>query len=209
MNTVKTAFLCAMLICLTVTIDPAHAAEPSVGAVTRIQNTARINGAPVSRKDQIFAGDTVTTDDTGRLEVTFRDGTILTVGGSAEFTIDEYSYTPDSSGKAALFRLSRGAFRTVTSTLVNSAPENFRVATPLATIGIRGTDFWGGFLSNDTLDVIMLKGKGVVVTTSGGTVIIEKPGFGVTVPDPSLPPQNLKQWGQAKVSRAIATIDFQ
>lgn len=186
---------------------PVHAKE-AVGKTTRIQSEALINGAPAIQGTPVHPGDVIMTGETGRLEVTFNDSTTLTVGGNSEFIIDAYSYGEDTKDGEALFSLSRGAFRAVTSAVVNIAPENFQVTTPLATIGIRGTDFWGGYLSADQLSVIMLKGKGVAITTKGGTVLIDKPGFGISVDTPNLPPQNLKKWGQAKVDKALATINF-
>lgn len=199
----------ALLVLLMLIATPALAVDTAVGIVTRVQEPARVDGRPVRTGDGVFPGNTITTGESGRVEVTFKDQTTLVVGGGSKFHIDRYSYAPDATAKEAAFTLFEGAFRAVTSAVVDTAPENFTVITPLATIGIRGTDFWGGYLSADELDVIMLQGKGVSVTTPGGTVLIDKPGFGVTVVDPDLPPQNLKQWGQAKVKRAVDTITFQ
>lgn len=187
---------------------PANAQKQSIGTVTRVQGEAMIGGNPAAVSNPVFSGNTITTGTEGRLEVTFHDATVLTVGGNSEFLIDTYSYNTDTPTKEAILKLTKGAFRAVTSSLIDVAPENFKVITPLATIGIRGTDFWGGFLSAETLDVTMLKGKGVTVATPGGVLVIEKAGYGVTVKDPTLPPQKYQKWKPAKLNRAIATIDF-
>ena len=196
---------------ITVCLMASHvsAAEPAIGKIVRVKQGAFINGQPAIRMGHIVSGDTITTDADGRVEISFIDTTVLTVGGASEFTIDEYSYSTTNSVQKALLILTQGAFRAVTSQLIDAAPENFQIATPLATIGIRGTDFWGGFLTADTLDVLMLDGKGVVVTTEGGTLVIDKPGYGLTVPTQELPPQNLKKWGPAKVGEAVQTVSFE
>lgn len=187
----------------------AFAAEAVVGKIVRLKEAAYVNGKPAQRLGAIRKGDVITTNQDGRVEITFIDDTILTVGGASEFIIDEFSFGGPDSTQKALLKLTKGAFRAVTSAVIDKAPENFVVKTPLATIGIRGTDFWGGFLEADTLDVVMLDGKGVAVTTKGGTVVIDKPGYGLTVPTTDIPPQNLKKWGPAKLGRAVKTVSFE
>ncbi|MDC0335604.1 FecR family protein [Pseudodesulfovibrio sp.] len=200
--------LTLIILFISLTAPMAQAGPEAIGTITRIQTSAMVNGKQLLRGNAIHTHDVIATDAGGRVEITFVDKTTLVVGGSSEFLIDAYSYDTDATLKKAAFKLTKGAFRMVTSALVDSAPENFTVTTPLATIGIRGTDFWGGFLSADTLDVIMLEGKGVHITTRGGTVLIDTPGFGVTVPDPTQPPLPPKKWGQPKVAKATATIEF-
>jgi hypothetical protein len=76
----------------------------------------------------------------------------------------------------------------------------------VATIGVRGTDFWGGFgLSDQGLDVLMLEGRGVYVQSEVGIVELDKPGLGTTVM-PAEAPAPAKAWGDAKRARALATI---
>lgn len=188
--------------------QPALAADP-VGSITRIQDRVSVNGQRASLKTPIHSGDVIATDVMGRVEVTFKDATILTVGGDSWFTIDSYSYSSDAPTGEALLTLAKGAFRMVTSTIIDEHPENLKITTPLASIGIRGTDFWGGFLSADALDVVMLDGKGVEVTTKAGPLLIDKPGYGLTVSDSSRLPHSLKQWGAEKLGRATATVTFQ
>lgn len=205
------AHFCTLLVPIMLTLiltASAANAEPKVGTVSRVQASALINNRPATPNEAIHQTDIITTDADGRIAITFLDGSVLTVGGDSEMVIDTYSYNADPTLGEALLTLSKGAFRMVTSTVVDAAPESFAIRTPLATLGIRGTDFWGGFLLPDTLDVIMLDGKGVIVTTQGGTVVIEKPGFGVTVPDKDTLPQNLKKWGAVKLGKAVQTITF-
>lgn len=165
---------------------PCFALDTAVGIVTRAQAPAHIGDRPLRTGDGIFMGNAISTGEKGRVEITFKDQTSLIVGGDSVFIIDEFSYLPDSEEKTqqALFRLTKGAFRMVTSSLIDKAPDNFAVKTPLAVIGIRGTEFWGGYLSPIEFDIIMLQGKGVSITSMGGTVIIDEPGVGVSIPDP-------------------------
>lgn len=153
---------------------------------------------------KVCMGDRFVTGPSSIAELRLRDGSLITVGKSSDFTIREYRIYRDKPN-VALFDLAQGAFRSVTGFITRRA-HRYEVRTAVATIGVRGTDFWGGYgLTENGLDVIMLDGKGVYVQTEGGTVELDKPGLGTTVVaggEPSAP----KAWGPAKVQRAVSTI---
>lgn len=219
MNTTRFIVL-ALCILGTMSIHPALAAGPAVGIVTRLQANAMIDGESATVGAHIFSGNTLSTDENGRLEVTFEDKTKLQVGGGSTFIIDEFIYDSekDQTVKKAFFQLAKGSFRMITSELIDASPESFGVKTPLASIGIRGTDFWGGYLSPIEIDIVMLEGKGVIVTSMGGVAEITEPGVGVSVADPTkhpkgyakalLPPEQSK-WSAEKIARATATVSFE
>ena len=191
----------------------------SVGTVTRVQATALIDGENAIAGARIFPGSILSTDENGRLEVTFEDKTKLFVGGGSTFIVDDFVYDSaiDQVVKKAFFQLVKGSFRMITSQLIDASPESFGVKTPLASIGIRGTDFWGGYLSPIEIDIVMLEGKGVIITSMGGVTEISEPGVGVSVADPTkhpkgyakalLPPEQTK-WSADKIARATATVSF-
>ncbi|QJB57051.1 FecR family protein [Pseudodesulfovibrio sp. zrk46] len=210
----------ALLIVLFTGIHSANASEPAIGTVTRIKTAAIIDGKDAALGTDVYSGSSISTDADGRLEVTFKDNTMLQVGGGSTFVIDSFIFDPeqDEQVQKAFFNLTKGSFRMVTSELIDANPEIFGVKTPLASIGIRGTDFWGGYLSDIEIDIVMLKGKGVIVTSMGGVVEIDEPGKGVSVPDPinhpmgfakALQPPTVKRWSQEKLSRATATVSFE
>lgn len=153
---------------------------------------------------KICMGDRFVTGAASIAELRLRDGSLITVGKGSDFTIREYRIYREKPN-VALFDLAQGAFRSVTGFITRRA-HRYEVRTAVATIGVRGTDFWGGYgLTENGLDVLMLEGKGVYVQTEGGTVELDKPGLGTTVVAggaPSAP----KTWGQEKVQRAVSTI---
>ena len=78
--------------------------------------------------------------------------------------------------------------------------------TTIATIGVRGTEFWGGLnLSPDALEVVMLEGKGVYVKNDAGTVELTQAGTGTTV-QVGKTPTAPNAWSAEKVTRAVETI---
>jgi hypothetical protein len=78
--------------------------------------------------------------------------------------------------------------------------------TPFATIGIRGTNFWGGPI-NGRFGVVLLEGR-ITVTQGGVTAVLEKVDDGVDLEPGRAPPGQVKTWAQPKIDRAIATVTF-
>lgn len=198
----------------------AAAAGQAIGCITRIQAGVGIDGKEAALGDQVFSGTTLTTAANGRVEVVFSDTTRLIVGGDSTFVVTnfEYEYGEDHKVEKAFFQLVKGAFRMVTSELIDNSPDAFGVNTPLAVVGIRGTDFWAGYLSPEEIDIVMLAGKGVVVTSMGGVTEISEPGQGVSVPDPirhplgfgkALLPPEISRWSPEKLARATSTVAFE
>lgn len=181
----------------------------NIGKVTSVNGIASIE-----RHGQVFdagtditvcKGDKYVTDSTGIVQLTLRDGSIITIGKESEFTFTEYKIYKDKPN-VALFELAKGAFRAVTG-FMTKRPHRYEVKTALATIGVRGTDFWGGFgLTENGLDVVMLSGKGVYVTNNQDqTVELDSQGLGTTVIADNIPKAPIK-WKQEKLDKAIATI---
>src|SRR5262249_61954831 len=89
------------------------------------------------------AGGRRRTAPTPRLEVPFVDGTKVTIGEKASLTVDRFLYEPRSQGNVFVAAVT-GPFRFISGKLDKTAASSARVVTPFATIGIRGTNFWGG-----------------------------------------------------------------
>lgn len=185
-----------------------QAAPCRVGDVVRIVGDVRVE-RPTRQFTpfigvKVCMGDRFVTGPSSIIELRLRDGSLVTVGKDSEFTIREYRIYRDKPN-VATFDLARGAFRSITGFITRRA-HRYEVRTKVATIGVRGTDFWGGYgLTENGLDVIMLEGKGVYVQTAEGTVELDKAGLGTTVV-PGAAPTQPKSWGEDKVRRAVATI---
>jgi hypothetical protein len=155
----------------------------------------------------IFLNDVVATGAAARLEVTFDDGTSLTLGESAEMRIDSFVYAP-SMGAARMRAAVTGAFRFISGGIGQTAAADVAVTTPVATIGIRGTDFFGGPIDSQALGVLLLEGA-VIVTNPAGEAILDAPGEGTNIAAPGAPPGPVTQWPEDKVNRALASVAFQ
>jgi len=86
--------------------------------------------------------DTIITKKSSRVQVMLEDKTVITIGSNSNFKFEEYQFDGTANSKAS-FKASNGFFRSVTGKIGKIAPKRFKLKTKSATIGIRGTDFWG------------------------------------------------------------------
>lgn len=192
-------------------VQSAFAADQQIGSVTRLQGVAtwRSGNAdePLAPGAPVFTNQKVSTGDDARLELTFDDGTALTIGEQASMILDSFVYDP-GAGKGELSLAVKGAFRFVSGQISKQPDRQVAVATPVATIGIRGTEFWGGPIDDQTLGVFLIDGA-VTVTNAAGEQVLDAPGQGTNIPTPGAAPGPVTIWPQDKVDRAIATVTFQ
>ena len=181
-----------------------------IAHVSRVLNGASVerggHATPVRIDMALHLEDTVMTDRDARLEVTFVDGTTLTLGEKASITLDSYVFAPEQAGNRLAVSIVQGAFLFVSGQMGKQAGRDMSVSTAYATIGIRGTTFWGGPLDNP-LDVLLVDGK-VEVQTPGGAVVLDQPGKGTTVPMAGQMPTQPTSWPADKRARAFATVAF-
>jgi hypothetical protein len=156
--------------------------------------------APVFENEEI----TITTGPDARLALRFHDGTLLTIGEKARVLLDEFVYHPE--GKSRLRLAIEGAFRFASGKLAPGATRDASITTPVATIGVRGTDFWGGPIDGH-FGVVLIEGA-ITVATAAGNVEVSAPNQGVDLTDGASPPGRVRDWARAKIDRAIDTITF-
>lgn len=96
----------------------------------------------LKRHSDVYASDVLTTGDKGRLQLRFSDHSRLALKPASVFRIDEYQFDQQQpeQGKA-IFKLLQGGMRTISGKIGKSKPDNYRLETTVATIGIRGTHY--------------------------------------------------------------------
>ena len=189
-------------------ISAAPAAEMQIGTVVRCQGLcADVSaGAPESLTggEAVRLNEKLSTGADGRLELAFDDGTHMTLGERAEVVIDAFVYRP--AGTSRFHAAIAGSFRYVSGMLAAGASRTASVTTPVALIGVRGTDFWGGTVNNVS-GVVVFAGS-VSVTTAVGTVVLSAPGEGTDLSTPGVPPGAVTQWSRDRIAAAIASVSF-
>lgn len=85
---------------------------------------------------------TITTGPNSNAVLKFIDGTVIALNENTSFQIQKYEYNAQSpSTMSMLFSMLRGGLRAITGAVSAKNRDAFRLATPTATIGIRGTEF--------------------------------------------------------------------
>jgi ferric-dicitrate binding protein FerR (iron transport regulator) len=86
----------------------------------------------------VFRDEIVRTGPTGVLEIEFLDQTRLGLKESSAVKLDRFVYAGNGQAQDVVIGLTRGVFRFTTGV---SAKKAYWIDTPLAGIGVRGTDF--------------------------------------------------------------------
>ena len=123
-------------------------ANTAVGSVSLLVGQAHAigtdgNARKLERGAALHVGDRIETPVGGHVHVQFVDGGRLSVRPMSRLTIEDYS-APQSDRMASgaiRFRLEAGVVRSITGQWGEAAKDRFRLNTPLAAIGVKGTDF--------------------------------------------------------------------
>jgi len=181
-----------------------------VGSVTRQQSDVSVTRMgqtiPLAFDATIYENDDITTGTDARIEITFIDGTKLTIGENSRLVIDKFLFDPDNSVGTAILNAAKGPFRFITGKIGEMANKRVVVQNTFGTIGIRGTDFWGG-PALGVYGVLLLDGT-IVVRTDAGARILNVSGTGVNLTGSNVPPGEVAPWGQDRVNAALASISF-
>lgn len=200
-------------LCLGTSLIPALtlAQDITVGHISRLIGNANIVGNNQTERlavtlAPIYKGDIINTETNARLELHFQDDSVITLGENTNFKINDYRYAPKKNFGRAIFKLFKGVFRAVSGAISNVNHPVFEVRTSYATIGIRGTDFWGGFHFDNNLDVVLLDGRSVYVRNKMGMVELTSIGGGTTINNPDSLPSTPRIWGEKKLNAAKASV---
>lgn len=204
----KFAFL--GIACLALTFMAHDARADLIGAVERAQNAvfADLGGErrALAPEASLFFDEILRTGADARLEAALIDDTRITLGENATLHIDEFVFTPGTTGGSLALRVAEGAFLFVGGQVEGPGGGDVSITTPLATLGIRGTTVWGGPLDGG-YGVIVLEGE-VSVTTEGGSVLLT-PGLGtMLMGGADGAPEAPAPWAEDRLARAVASISF-
>jgi hypothetical protein len=93
------------------------------------------------RGGEVREGDTILTGAGALTQIRLVDGGMLSIRGDTEMKFDRFSHTGENDRDSSMFiALLKGGFRSVTGLIGRLNRDGYRVTTPSATIGIRGTD---------------------------------------------------------------------
>ena len=154
---------------LAVLASPVDAAG-EIGTVKLVKISAY--GTPTGqRQREIFVRGDVTQNElvetvaNGALHLEFRDATEIRLGAQSRLVLDRFAYDPSRKSGELVANFSRGAMRFVTGRMDKAG---FRVVTPVALIGVRGTDFTVRVDADGSTAVSVTEGQVEITPLAGG-----------------------------------------
>src|SRR5215469_1441621 len=136
------------------------AAEEHIGVATVVRNTVSQLEPQVTRiakGDEVVRNEVVRTAADSDARLVFRDDTNLSLGPGSTLKLDRTVFEDPKAGDIAI-KLTLGAFRFITG---NSNKEAYKIQTPIATMGVRGT----------TLDILVKKRRNIIVLRAGKVTV--------------------------------------
>lgn len=122
---------------------PAAADPLSAGRVKVVTGEAFIvRGAktiPATVGEFVLETDSVRTGPGGRIGITLKDDTRVSLGPDSEMRVDRFSYAPGEGRLALALQFVRGVAGYISGRIAKLAPNAVKLETPAAIVGVRGT----------------------------------------------------------------------
>ena len=125
-------------------VSAANAAGESSGMVVasrgEVSALANDSARELKQGDFVYVNDEILTGARSFAVLQFTDGAKVTVRPDSKLLIETYLYAGSDSDEATL-NLVSGGLRVITGAMAKSNPQNYKVRTPVALMGVRGTEF--------------------------------------------------------------------
>lgn len=140
---------------------------------------------PIQQHDDVLNGDTIDTKN-GRVQIGFVDGGKVSLQPDTVYKINQYNFSGEENGSEyALTELIKGGLRTISGLIGHKNHDRYQLTTPVATIGIRGTEFTVIYSANK---LIMTTHQGSVDVCNSGGCRNAIAGQSITTSSASEPP---------------------
>lgn len=148
------------------------AALQTIGQVVWVTGTLKASqpntpARVLARRSPIYEHDIIVSDATSTGEIVFTDGSTMSLQDNTTIRLDQYKYGGGTAPSSDAFVVSvvKGGFRTITGAISKNNPNGYQANTPVATIGVQGTEYY----------VHYSKEKGLVSKIEKGSIVIENP----------------------------------
>ncbi|MGF7136348.1 hypothetical protein P3T40_007860 [Paraburkholderia sp. EB58] len=122
--------------------------------------------APLARGDAIAQGSTIETGADGYVYITTVDQGFISVRPNSSLTVERYEYDPTAPERTVIkLVLHKGIVREISGKGAQAAREHYRMNTPVAALGVRGTDF--SVFTDSNVTRAEVRSGGIVMTPLG------------------------------------------
>jgi len=94
---------------------------------------------PAQAGQEVFEADGLKTGADGRLGITLKDDTRVSLGPSSEVRVDRFVFAPAEGQMGLVLKVVRGVIGYVSGRIAKLSPDSIRLETPAAVVGVRGT----------------------------------------------------------------------
>lgn len=178
----------------------ATTAWADIGSVTEITGSGTIkrgkDSVTIAKGTVIQTNDKIETKN-GKVKITFKDNTTVSVTEHSSLVIDDFVYDPKNAqgGKLGL-KATGGAVRYVSGAIAGANPNAVKINTPTAAIAVRGTDFVMAVNEVGASTVILMpqcvgdecKSGAIDVTSGPSTINMNRPYQATMVETAGAPP---------------------
>lgn len=182
-------FMMVLLIGLSAAAIPASAQV--IAKVTGLTDNALVERSGsrqrLSRNFGLVEGDTITTDAQGSVQIAFVDRTRMVIGPSSQLVIENITMSSQTRASQFSVRALGGTYRFLSG---NSPKPAYKLRTPTATMGIRGTEFDFSVDSRRVTNLVTYSGRVSVCTrrnrcfrVSGGCAVVSVVRNNVQTPE--------------------------
>ena len=134
---------CALAVIVSAFTVPSTAAD--IGQVKVVKGTVTVERAgqaiAAAVGTPVQAGDVVRTAANASVGITMVDDTLLSAGPNSVLTLDRLDYDPTMRSGRLDATLGAGTLAVVSGRIAKQSPEAMTLRTPLAILGVRGTEF--------------------------------------------------------------------
>jgi len=176
------AALALFSLCMTTTAIPLSPSGKVVAVVQATTASGPGGRRTLSVAKPIYSGDTIRTGAVGNAQLQFLDDTRFVIGPKSNVIIDKYVFNPDRTLAGASITMARGAFRFMSG---KGPSRAYKIRTPSATIGIRGTQVdvaVGGQLGTA---VLVFQGAVQLCNRGSGQCRLVRSGCGAAIARPN------------------------
>jgi hypothetical protein len=198
------------MIALNILSVSAHAME-AVRRITKSEGSVTIEravGDEVASEDDtaIFLGDSVETGYGSKALITFIDQTEITIAEDARLRIDEFVFNKkNNSANKARFNFMKGGFSYVSGLIAKKPDPDVRLDMAFGSIGIRGTEVWGGMLDKECR-IYVENGEIDVFNEFGHTTL--RHGQGTRIREARKSPTGTEVWGDNVITWIKSQVEF-
>lgn len=153
-------------------------AGPVIGKIETAAGPVFVTRADGSRAqlqigDPVFQGDQLETGIGGRVGMIFLDQSIFAMAENGKMVLDEAIFDADAETGNLQVSVLHGVFTVVSGLIAKVDPDAMVVKTPVATIGIRGTQLGIDIADGENLEVVLLEeadgfiGEAIIANAAG------------------------------------------